>query len=139
MLRLRPSKKRTRNWPRPSSNARIAGGPLPRHWRRRWFARGVSTGHRIEGTIMRLALTVVSPDVQQTADVVLEADPATPVVQVAAELGRFMGSGWTAQAPPSIGAASRPGARVLRFPGPRSHGSLAMAAADPGEPLAIPL
>jgi S-DNA-T family DNA segregation ATPase FtsK/SpoIIIE len=88
---------------------------------------------------MRLALTVVSPDVQQTADVVLEADPATPVVQVAAELARFLGSGWTAQAPPSIGAGGRPGARVLRFPGPRAHGSLAMASADPGEHLPVPL
>jgi hypothetical protein len=45
---------------------------------------------------MRLALTVVAPGVQRTADVVLEADPATPVVRVAAELGHFMGDGWTA-------------------------------------------
>jgi DNA segregation ATPase FtsK/SpoIIIE, S-DNA-T family len=40
---------------------------------------------------MRLSLTVVSPGAQRTADVVLEADAATPVVEVAAELGRFVG------------------------------------------------
>ena len=54
---------------------------------------------------MRLALTVVSPGAQRAADVVLEADPATPVVRVAAELGRFMGSDGTAQ-----GTLSRSGA-----------------------------
>jgi S-DNA-T family DNA segregation ATPase FtsK/SpoIIIE len=83
---------------------------------------------------MRLALTVASPGAQRTSDVVLEADPATPVVRVAAELGRFMGSGWTAQGPPSINAGGRPGARVLQFPGPHAHGSLAMASPDPAEP-----
>ena len=57
---------------------------------------------------MRLALTVVSPGAQRTADVVLEADPATPVAQVAAELGRFMDGDWTAQGPPSIGAGGEP-------------------------------
>ena len=88
---------------------------------------------------MRLALTVVSPGAQRTADVVLEADPATPVARVAAELGRFVGGDWTAQGPPSIGAGGGTGARVLRFPGPRSHGSLAMASPDPGEPFAVPL
>ena len=88
---------------------------------------------------MRLALTVVSPGAQRTADVVLEADPATPVARVAAELGRFMGGDWTTQGPPSIGAGGGTGARVLRFPGPRSHGSLAMASPDPGEPFAVPL
>jgi S-DNA-T family DNA segregation ATPase FtsK/SpoIIIE len=89
--------------------------------------------------IMRLALTVASPGAQRTADVVLEADPATPVARVAAELGRFMGGGWTAQGPPSIGAGGRPGARVLQFPGPHSDGSLAMASPDPAEPSALPL
>ena len=58
---------------------------------------------------MRLALTVVSPGAQRTADVVLEADPATPVVRVAAELGRFMGGDWTAPGTPSIGAGGGPG------------------------------
>jgi DNA segregation ATPase FtsK/SpoIIIE, S-DNA-T family len=88
---------------------------------------------------MRLALTVVSPGAQRSADVVLEADPATPVAQVAAHLERFMSGYWTAPGPPSIGAGGRPGARVLRFPGPRPHGSLAMASPDPGQPWAVPL
>jgi S-DNA-T family DNA segregation ATPase FtsK/SpoIIIE len=89
--------------------------------------------------IMRLALTVVSPGAQRTADVVLEADPATSVAHIATELARFMGGDWTAQGPPSINAGGRPGARVLQFPGPRSHGSLAMASPDPGESWAVPL
>jgi len=38
---------------------------------------------------MRLALTVVSPATRQSADIVLEADPETPMGAVAAELGRF--------------------------------------------------
>jgi S-DNA-T family DNA segregation ATPase FtsK/SpoIIIE len=38
---------------------------------------------------MRLALTVVSPATRQSADIVLEADPATPMLTVAAELERF--------------------------------------------------
>ena len=87
---------------------------------------------------MRLALTVVSSGGQRTADVVLEAAPVTPVAQVAAELGCFM-VGWAAPGLPSIGAGGRSGARVPRFPAPRSHGSLPMTAPDPGEPLAVPL
>jgi S-DNA-T family DNA segregation ATPase FtsK/SpoIIIE len=39
---------------------------------------------------------------RRTADVVLEADPATPVVQVAAELGRFMSNGRTSQGSTSL-------------------------------------
>jgi S-DNA-T family DNA segregation ATPase FtsK/SpoIIIE len=88
---------------------------------------------------MRLALTVVLPGVQRTADVVLEADPATPVVHIAAELGRFMSGDWTAPSLPSIGAGGRPGAQVLHFPGPPSHGSLAMDSPDISEPFAVPL
>ena len=88
---------------------------------------------------MRLALTVVSPGVQRTADVVIEADSATPVVRVAAELGRFMGDGWTARGTPPSGTGGRHGARVLRFPGPRSSGSLAMFSPDPDGPFAVPL
>jgi len=87
---------------------------------------------------MRLALTVVSPGAQRTVDVVLEADPATSAAQVAAELGRFLSGDRTAPGPPSIGVAGS-GAKVLRFPGPRSHGSLALGLPDPGEPLALPL
>jgi DNA segregation ATPase FtsK/SpoIIIE, S-DNA-T family len=93
---------------------------------------------------MRLALTVVSPGTQRTADVVIEADPATPVVRVAAELERLMGGDWTAQEmfPPGTGGrygADRHGAKVFRFPGPRSNGSLAMASPAPEEPSAVPL
>ena len=42
---------------------------------------------------MRLALTVVSPATRQIADVILDADPATPVGQIAAELDRFASGG----------------------------------------------
>jgi DNA segregation ATPase FtsK/SpoIIIE, S-DNA-T family len=66
---------------------------------------------------MRLALTVVSPAARQTADVLLDADPATPVAEVAAQLERFL-HGTT---------LSADGARVVRFPGPRAQGSLAVA------------
>ncbi|HEY7262383.1 MAG TPA: FtsK/SpoIIIE domain-containing protein [Trebonia sp.] len=91
---------------------------------------------------MRLALTVVSPAARQMADVVLDADPATPVEEIAGELERFAGAGFApvwdeaADAP----AGGETGARVLRFPGPRSHGSLAMPgpAAKP-ESRAVPL
>ena len=58
---------------------------------------------------MRLALTVVSPATRFWADVVIDADPATPVADVAAELERL-----------AYGAQGR----VLRFPGPRGAGSI---------------
>jgi DNA segregation ATPase FtsK/SpoIIIE, S-DNA-T family len=102
-----------------------------------------------EGTIMRLALTVVSPAAQQWADMILDADPATPVGQIAAELEHMAYGGFAAAVDPyraanDDGASddAEPGARVLRFPGPRSDGSLAMA--DPAvsprpESSAIPL
>src|ERR1700756_4349121 len=38
---------------------------------------------------MRLALTIVCPQFQRSANVVLEADPATPVVEIAGGLSRF--------------------------------------------------
>ena len=88
---------------------------------------------------MRLALTVVSPGAQRTADVVLEADPATPVAQVAAELGRFMSGDWTAPGPPSIGVGGSPGRGCSGFPVRARTGSLAMGLPDPGEPLRVPL
>src|ERR1700689_2297255 len=44
-------------------------------------------------TIMRLAVTVVCPAARRSADVVLDADPATPMAAIAAELGRFAGAG----------------------------------------------
>src|SRR5437764_1019876 len=73
---------------------------------------------------MRLALTVVTPAAGQRADVILDADPVTPVGEVAAEL-----AGLTA-------GVSRPGAdgygQVLAFPGPRpSPAGLAAAPSGP--------
>ena len=70
---------------------------------------------------MRLALTVVSPAARQQADVLVDADPATPVAKVAAQLDRFLQAGPLPAAPP-------PG--VLAFPGPRLA---------PGEPGAVSL
>jgi DNA segregation ATPase FtsK/SpoIIIE, S-DNA-T family len=61
------------------------------------------------------------------------------VAQVAAEFGRLLGGDRTAKGPPAIGAGGGAGAHVLRFPGPRSQGSLALASPDPGEPFALPL
>src|SRR5271170_301755 len=88
---------------------------------------------------MRLALTVVSPATRFWADVVIDADPATPVADVAAELERMAygahssrdeGARGRTAGPGGLGAG--PGGRVLRFPGPRPRGSLAVAA--PGVP-----
>ena len=42
---------------------------------------------------MRLALTVVSPAERRAADLVLDADPATPVADLAVELDYFMSGG----------------------------------------------
>ncbi|HEX3752772.1 MAG TPA: FtsK/SpoIIIE domain-containing protein [Streptosporangiaceae bacterium] len=70
---------------------------------------------------MRLALTIVSPAAQRQADVLLEADPATPVGEVAAQLDRLLQAGPVPAAPP-------PG--VLAFPGPRR---------PPGEPGGVSL
>ncbi|HEY2269654.1 MAG TPA: hypothetical protein VGI96_44040, partial [Streptosporangiaceae bacterium] len=61
---------------------------------------------------MRLALTIVSPAARRQADVLLEADPATPVAEVAGELDRLLQTGPIPAAPPPPG--------VLRFPGPRT-------------------
>ena len=83
---------------------------------------------------MRLALTVVSPATRRTADVLLEADPATPMAAIAGELERFISGGVTEH------HHVQQGARVLRFPGPSSQGSLAMSAPLPQEaPLPVPL
>jgi S-DNA-T family DNA segregation ATPase FtsK/SpoIIIE len=68
--------------------------------------------------IMRLALTVVSAATRQSADIVLDADPATPMRAVAAELERFARGG---------GVTDQPGgARVLDFPA-RSRPSAMMS------------
>src|SRR5579875_3752066 len=96
---------------------------------------------------MRLALTVVSPAARRLADVILDADPATPIDEVAAELDRFARAGFAPAARDAAGVPGAeghgdggPGARVLRFPGPRAHGSLALSAPEPRLlPPAIPL
>src|SRR5579863_3407205 len=94
--------------------------------------------------MMRLALTVVSPTARQMADVILDADPATPVAGLAAELERFMFGGrgpdpYPGQRGPGP-AADPGGARVLQFPASRMQGSLAMSSpAAYAEPLAVPL
>ncbi len=72
---------------------------------------------------MRLALTVVSPAVRQQADVLLDADPATPVGEVAVELARVLYGGGAEAAGDGCG-------NVLRFPGPRAAGG--PRTADPG-------
>src|SRR6266571_7239692 len=64
---------------------------------------------------MRLALTVVSPTIRQRADVLLDADPATPVGEVAVEFARVLYGGGTEAAGDGYG-------NVLRFPGPRAAG-----------------
>ncbi|MGH3246325.1 MAG: hypothetical protein ACRDOI_08960, partial [Trebonia sp.] len=77
---------------------------------------------------MRLALTVVSPMARHTADLVLDADPATPAGDIAAELERLAFGGFAPSAGNGIVGTSRDaagadraggtgGARVLRFPG----------------------
>src|ERR1700691_4854327 len=58
---------------------------------------------------MRLALTGVAPATRFWAEVIIDADPATPVPDVAAELERL-----------AYGAQGR----VLRFPGPRGADSI---------------
>jgi len=87
---------------------------------------------------MRLALTVVSPTARQMADVIIDADPGTPVAGLAAELEHFMFGG---RAPG--GYAGQPGAggaQVLQLPVSRVQGSLAMSSpATRAEPLAAPL
>jgi DNA segregation ATPase FtsK/SpoIIIE, S-DNA-T family len=84
--------------------------------------------------MMRLALTVVSPMARQMADVVLDADPATPVRDIAAALERLANDGFAPDLDPA-GTTAGPsgisgdgaGAQVLRFPGERTAGPLAVA------------
>jgi DNA segregation ATPase FtsK/SpoIIIE, S-DNA-T family len=74
---------------------------------------------------MRLAVTVVSAAAGRWADVVLDADPATPVADVAAGLSR-MADGYGSDGAAGLAGPDR--AKVLAFPGPRGQGSLAVAA-----------
>ena len=82
---------------------------------------------------MRLALTVASPATRRTADVVVEADPATPVADIAAELQRFISGGEPRLAPPP--GSAQQWAQVLRFPGSHAQGSLATSSAVPAAAL----
>src|SRR5580658_7590137 len=54
---------------------------------------------------MRLAVTVVSPAAGRQADVVIDADPATPVAEAAAEIGRVL-HGEAAEPAGAAGAAA---------------------------------
>ena len=87
---------------------------------------------------MRVALTVVAPAMRRTADVLLEADPATPMADIAAELSSLIADD-EANAP-RYGAWQQ-GTRVLRFPSPSgAQGALAMSTPRPSaEWLPIPL
>ena len=85
---------------------------------------------------MRLAVTVVSPATRRFADIVLDADPATPVGEVAAELDRLVSGaspGPVAMGTEAMGTeATADGARVLQFPGPGARGARAPAAGGLG-------
>jgi DNA segregation ATPase FtsK/SpoIIIE, S-DNA-T family len=83
---------------------------------------------------MRLALTVVSPMARQWADVVIDADPATPVGELAAELDRLASGGFAGEQPP----AGPGNAQVLQFPAARARGSLAVAGQAAGYPPQAP-
>ncbi len=87
---------------------------------------------------MRLALTVVSPIARHWADVVVDADPATPVGELAAELS-------TAR-PRRLTGSRRPRApetpRSCSSPASRAPGSLAIAGPVAGhgpQARAVPL
>ncbi len=56
---------------------------------------------------MRLLVTLVSPATRQSTDIVLDADPATPISAVAAELDRFARGAWEPRSParPSSGVS----------------------------------
>jgi S-DNA-T family DNA segregation ATPase FtsK/SpoIIIE len=66
---------------------------------------------------MRLAVTAVSPATRQQADVVIDADPAMPVAEVAAEIDRLM-HGEVAAAGRGARALRPPRARAARYAGP---------------------
>ena len=114
------------------------GGPLPR-----LSAAAACRQHcRVcptEGMSMRVALTVVAPAMRRTADVLLEADPATPMADIAAELASSSPAAtWTA-GPRRSAAASR-GRGCSGFPGrARMARSLCPHRCPGAEPLSVPL
>jgi S-DNA-T family DNA segregation ATPase FtsK/SpoIIIE len=90
---------------------------------------------------MRMALTVVAPAMRRAADVLLTADPATQMADIAAELASVI-AGDTAErlAAPGYVGGQRQGARVLQFPGAGAQGPFALSLALPdAEPVPVPL
>ena len=87
---------------------------------------------------MRVALTVVA--MRRTADVLLEADPATPMADIAAELASaVVGDVMERRHAFKDGGLQR-GARVLRFPGSGASGPLALSSPLPSaEWMSVPL
>ena len=78
---------------------------------------------------MRLVVTVVAPAARRSADIMLDADPATPVAEIAGALERF-----------ALGSSAQGTGRVLQFPAQRANGSLALSAPLPREePAGVPL
>ena len=63
---------------------------------------------------MRLAVTVVSPAARQSTDVVIDADPATPMAAVAAELDRFA-RGLSPRGLSARGLSARPSAGAALY------------------------
>ena len=89
---------------------------------------------------MRVALTVVSPAMRRTADVLLEADPATPIADIAAELASVVVGDVMERHHASNYGGGQQGARVLRFPGPGANGPLALSSPLPSaEWMSVPL
>ncbi len=95
---------------------------------------------------MRLTLTVVSPAARRWADVVLEADPAMLVADVAAELERLAhGTVPAARGGPEaaevVSGAGAPSAeswgQVLRFPGRAPHATPPQARRHQGIPIPL--
>ena len=89
---------------------------------------------------MRVALTVVAPAMRRTADVLLEADPATPMADIAAELASVVVGDVMERHHASNYGGGQQGARVLRFPGPGANGPLALSSPLPSaEWMSVPL
>ncbi len=91
---------------------------------------------------MRAMVTVVRPEAGQCADVVIDADPATPVGAIAAELDRLPRPGRVASAmrgaPPVLTIPPAPKAAAHAGPGIPGYGSAGWAAMASGFPAARP-
>ena len=91
--------------------------------------------------IHAVALTVVAPATRRTADVLLEADPATPMADIAAELALHRRGGEHGPAHARLRRWPSRGRGCFGFPAwPHAHGPLALSSPLPGaEPLSVPL